>query len=365
MLSAQQPRARISGSIETGAAAIEQPLMRGGAALYVAPSAELATHGFSLGGTAVVATGTPTWRSLLSTGFVQSPAIGNVRVIGTGLLLKTSALTRTVHSDLGAEWHAGTGATTILLRARAGQLLYANAWWRDMDGSASLIHTRGTLSMVLDATASSARRPTAILEQLGAATDSGTAFRAQTLDLTPRMIWERSRLRADASVALRVAEGAVRGTRVAPQLSFTWQTTRGVSLFIGAAQRLPDARTSMPSGRTALLGMRMEGRRPFARPRSMATNAATLRIDKGLLLLDPGAVQATSAELRADFTEWAPRRCQALTAQLFDCGAAPGAGTWRVSIRVNDGAWIPPANLPAAADDFGAVDGVLLTGGKR
>jgi len=363
-LLAQQPRARISGSIETGAAAVEQPLMRSGAAFYVAPTAQLTAHDFSIGGNAVLATGTPTWRSLLGTGFVRSPSIGNVRIIGSGQLLKTSGLAHTVHGDVGAEWRAGSGATTVVLRARTGQMRYANSWWRDMDAGASAIHTRGSLAMVLEATFSSALRPTALQEQLGAATGIGNSFNAQTLDLTPRMIWERSRLRADASIALRAAEGAVRGTRVAPQLSFTWQTTHGVSLFVGGAQRLPDVRAGIPSGRSALLGMRMEGRRALAKPRTVATNAATLRIEKGLLLLDPGTVQAKSAELRGDFTDWTPRRCRARAARLFECGAAPVAGTWRVSIRVNDGAWMQPGNLPAAADDFGSVDGVLLTGGK-
>jgi len=363
-LLAQQPRARISGSIETGAAAIEQPLMRGGAAFYVAPAAQLTAHDFSIGANAVLATGTPTWRSLLSTGFVRSPSIGNVRLVGSGQLLTTSGLANTVHGDLGAEWRAGTGATTVVLRARAGQMRYANTWWRDRDIGASAVHTRGSLALVLDAIFSNALRPTAIQEQLGTIVGTGNSFRAQTLDLTPRMIWERSRLRADASVALRVAEGAVRGTRVAPQLSFTWQSTRGVSLFIGGAQRLPDVRAGVPSGRSALFGMRMEGRRALARPRTVVTNAATLRIEKGLLLLDPGTLQAKRAELRGDFTEWTARRCRMRAARLFECGTAPGAGTWRVSIRVNDGAWMQPGNLPAAADDFGSVDGVLLTGGK-
>lgn len=363
-LFAQQPRARISGSIETGAAAIEQPLMRSGAAFYLAPAAQLTAHDFSVGGTAVLATGTPTWHSLLGTGFVRSPSIGNVRLIGSGQLLKTSGLAHTMHGDLGAEWRAGSGATTVLLRARAGQMRYANTWWRDMDAGASAIHTRGSLSMVLDAAFSSALRPTALQEQLGAMTGTGTSFRAQTLDLTPRMIWERSRLRADASIALRAAEGAVRGTRVAPQLSFTWETTRGVSLFVGGAQRLPDVRTGIPSGRSVLLGMRVDARRTLARPRTVTTNAPTLHVENGMLLLNPGAVQATSAALRGDFTEWTPRLCRARATRLFDCGAAPGAGTWRVSIRVNDGAWIQPGNLPGAADDFGSVDGVLLTGGK-
>ncbi len=359
-----QQRALLRGSIETGAAAVEQPLVRSGAAFYLAPSAQLRVSDLSIGGDAVFATGTPTWKSFLGNGYVRSPSFRNFRVIGTGQLLKTSGLLATLHGDVGAEWRASSLSNTAVLRARAGQMRYGGGWWRDFDLGASAIHAQGAALFVLDAAYSNARRPMALQEQLGVDAGTTASFGAQTLDLTPRMIWERSRLRADASVALRAVESGVRGTRVGPQLSFTLTTSRGMSLFVGGAQRLPDARSGIPAGRSALLGLRFEGRRLFARPEATVRSRPSLEIESGALIVDAGSLAADRAALRGDFTDWKPRICVPRGVRYFDCGSAPPAGTWRVAIRLNDGAWQQPGNLAAAADDFGSVDGVLMTGGK-
>jgi len=79
---AAQQRARISGSIETGAAAIEQPLVRSGAAFYLSTGAQLTARDMTIGGDAVFATGTPIWKSFLGGGYIRSPAFRNVRLIG-------------------------------------------------------------------------------------------------------------------------------------------------------------------------------------------------------------------------------------------------------------------------------------------
>ncbi len=359
-----QQRALLSGSIETGAAAVEQPLVRSGAAFYLAPSAQLRLSDISIGGDAVFATGMPTWRSFLGNGYVRSPSFRNFRVIGTGQLLKTSGLLPTLHGDVGAEWRASSPANTAVLRARAGQMRYGGGWWRDFDMGASAIHAHGAALFVLDAAYSNSRRPMALQSQLGIDAGTAASFAAQTLDLSPRMIWERSRLRADASVALRAVESGVRGTRVGPQLSFTLTTSRGMSLFVGGAQRLPDARSGIPAGRSALLGLRFEGRRVLARPEASLHSRPSLDVENGILIVDAGALAAGRAALRGDFTDWKPRACVLRGTHHFDCGLAPPAGTWRVAVRLNDGAWQQPGNLAAAADDFGSVDGVLMTGGK-
>ena len=361
--SAQQ-RPLVSGAIETGAAAVEQPLVRRGTAFYVAPSAQLRVSDLSIGGDAVFATGTPTWKSFLGSGYVRSPAFRNVRVIGTGQLLKTSGLLPTLHGDVGAEWRGSSPTNTAVVRARAGQMRYGGGWWRDFDLGASAIHAQGAALFVLDATFSTARRPQALQQQLGVDAGTAASFSAQTLDLTPRMIWERSRVRADASIALRAVESGVQGTRVGPQLSLTLTTGRGMSLFVGGVQRLPDARSGIPGGRSALLGLRFDGRRILTRQSPAVPSSPSLHVENGMLLVDAGSITAGRAALRGDFTEWKPRACVPRGARYFDCGSAPPAGTWRVAIRLDDGAWQQPGNLAAAADDFGSVDGVLMTGGK-
>ncbi len=359
-----QSRARVSGSIETGAAAIEQPLVRSGAAFYLSPGAQLTAHDLTIGGDAVFATGTPIWKSFLGSGYIRSPAFRNVRLIGSGQLLKTSGLLPTVHGDFGAEWRGGSNATTVMARARAGQLRYAGAGWRDMELGVSAVHSRGSLIFAADAMFSDARRPDALRQQLGFETASNASLGVQTLDVTPRMIWERGRLRTDASLALRMIERGVTGTRTGPQLSFTFQTSRGISLFVGGAQRLPDARSGIPSGRTALLGMRLSGAQLLRRPAPVRRSGPSLMIVNGVLMLDAENSTAASASLRGDFTDWQARECRPSARHRFDCGAVPRAGTWRVAVRLNDGPWQQPSNLASAADDFGSVDGVLMTGGK-
>ena len=362
-LEAQQ-RARLSGSVETGAAAVEQPLVRSGAAFYIAPVAQLTTRDATFGAGAVLATGTPTWQSFLGTGFVRSPAVRNVRFTGNGQVLKTSGLLHTLHGDIGAEWSASSARNTGVLSLNVGQLSYDGGWWRDFSVGATGVRARGPLSVMLDASYTTAQRPLALQQQIGSRDFAATSLQSAVLDLTPRMIWERSRLRADASVALRAVESGVRGTRIGPQLSFTLQTTRGLSLFVGGVQRLPDVRSGVPAGRSALLGVRVEGRRLLSAPVRKANALPALRVENTSLIVDAGPMPTYRVELRGDFTEWKARTCQPRGTRYFNCGAAPTAGTWRVSVRINEGAWQQPANLAPAADDFGSVDGVLMTGGK-
>ncbi|MDZ7631121.1 MAG: hypothetical protein U5K74_07175 [Gemmatimonadaceae bacterium] len=359
-----QARARVSGSVETGAAAVEQPLVRSGAAFYLAPGAQLTAHDATIGADAVFATGTPFWRSVLGNGFVRSPAVKGVRLIGGGQLLKTSGLLSTVHGDVGAEWRGSAAGTTALARARIGRLRYGGALWKDVDLGLSAFRSRGALVFALDGVFTDAQRPAALRQQIGVEAGGASAFTARTLDLTPRMIWERGRLRADGSLALRLAERGMSGTRVGPQLSFTVETNRGIALFAGGVQRLPDVRSGVPSGRSALLGMRVSGTRVVTRPVAPRRRGPSLHVIGGTLILDAGPTFVARAALRGDFTEWQARDCRPRDRDTFECGAAPGAGTWRVSIRLDDGAWQQPANLAAAADDFGSVDGLLMTGGK-
>ena len=361
---AQARPTRITGSIETGAAAIEQPLVRAGAAFYFAPSAQLTAHDFTFGSDAVFAAGTPVWQSFLGSGYVRSPAVKNLRVIGSGQLLKTSGLLSTWHGDAGVEWRKATAVNSAALSARVGRLRYGGAMFRDMDVAGSATHTPGAMLLALEGQFTNGKRPASLQERLGVVSGIGDTFSMRTLDFTPRMIWERGRLRTDASVAMRAVQTGVSGTRVGPQLSFTFSTSRGISLFVGGAQRLPDVRSGIPSGRSALLGLRVGGARLIGRPETPRRVGPTLTVADGMLIVDAGTTLIARAALRGDFTDWKPRDCHPRNAHSFYCGSAPAAGTWRVSVRLNDGEWQQPGNLAAVADDFGSVDGVLMTGGK-
>lgn len=360
-----QQRARIAGTLETGAAAVEQPQLPTGAAFYLAPSALFTARDFSVGGDAVFAAGTPVWQSFLGSGYVRSPAVRNLRVLGSGQLLKTSGLLSTWHGDAGVEWRKASAMNSAAISARIGRLRYGGAMWRDENITASATRTHGAMLLAIEGQLSDGIRPTALQNRLGVSAGSGDTFNVRTLDFTPRMIWERGRLRTDASVALRAMQQGVSGTRAGPQLSFTFSTARGISIFAGGAQRLPDVRAGIPSGRSALLGLRVGGARLLSRADAPRRIGPTLTVVNGLLIIDAGGPSlARTASLRGEFTNWQPRACHPRDTRSFYCGDAPSAGTWRVAIQLNDGAWQQPGNLAAAADDFGSVDGLLMTGGK-
>jgi hypothetical protein len=361
---AGQSRARVAGSVETGAATVEQPLVRSGAAFYLAPSVQLTARDVTIGGDAVFAAGTPVWQSFLGNGYVRSPAVRSVRLLGSGQLLKTSGLLSTWHGDVGVEWRMATTVNSGAISAQIGRLRYGGEMWRDVNVTASATHQHGAMLLALEGQLSGGLRPTSLQERLGVTAGTGDTFNVRTLDFTPRMIWERGRMRTDASIALRALQHGVSGTRAGPQLSFTFATTRGISIFAGAAQRLPDVRAGIPSGRSALLGVRVGGARLLSRSTTLRRSGPTLNVVNGMLILDPGITSVSHAALRGDFTEWQPRDCHPRDAHSFYCGTAPKAGTWRVAIRLNDGAWQQPGNLAPAADDFGTVDGLLMTGGK-
>ena len=363
---AAQARPRATLSLESGGAVLSQPLVRSGAAVYVAPGTEVSLRGFTIGANAVLAAGSPVWQSFLGTGFARTPSVAGIRLTGSAQGLKTSGLAETWHNDVGIEWSRSTPTTAGTLRARGGLLQYREQWWPDMDVGATVAHSHGASVFALDASMVRARRSALLQSQLGVTPTGALEFTARTIDVTPRVMWERGRLRADASVALRVDERGMRGTRVGPQLSLTVAASRGMSVFVGGVHRLPDVRSGLPSGRSALLGLRLENTGIFSRGRrSAAETTPALRVERGTLLLDVGPHVTTRAAIRGDFTGWQERGCTTRGGTAFDCGRAPAAGTWRVAVKLNDGAWQQPRNLAAVADDFGSVDGVLMTGGRR
>jgi hypothetical protein len=359
-----QSRARITGAIETGAAVLEQPLVRSGAAFYVAPSAGLHVRDLLVGADAVLATGTPIWQSFLGSGYVRSPALRNVRLTGNAQVLRTSGLINTWHGDVGAEWRLNSPTNTLQLRGRTGQLRFNGTNWRDADLAISATHMHGAMVLAMDAAFADARRPGSMQAQLGVGRTLDDTFDAQTLDIAPRMIWERGRIRTDASLALRAIQRGMHGDRVGAQLSLTFTTRAGLALFLGGVQRLPDLRAGIPAGKTALLGVRVSAARLVRASRTQPIAGPSLSVVNGRLVITVAGASASRAYLRGDFTDWQIRDCQPRGGSSFECGAAPPAGTWRVAVRLNDGNWQQPTNLAATRDDFGAVEGVLMTGGK-
>jgi len=63
-------------------------------------------------------------------------------------------------------------------------------------------------------------------------------------------------------------------------------------------------------------------------------------------------------ELAASFTSWEPVSLVRRENRWELDGPIP-SGAHRVLVRVDGGPWLVPANLPAAADDFGGAVGIV------
>jgi len=137
----------------------------------------------------------------------------------------------------------------------------------------------------------------------------------------------------------------------------------------GALGTVPaDPVRQLPSRRVAEAGLRLRAA-PRALPTSVAASptpapapALTVGPDRaGVRQLRVRVPGAGRVELMGDCTSW---RAVALTAQpdgswATDLPLAPG-GVYHLQLRVDGGAWRPPAGLPTAADGFAGRVGVLV-----
>jgi hypothetical protein len=90
-----------------------------------------------------------------------------------------------------------------------------------------------------------------------------------------------------------------------------------------------------------------------SRPIVQVAGAGTRR------LLRVAAPSAHRVEVMADFTDWAPLEL-AKSGGTFERELELSAGTHRMLVRLDGGAWRPAANTPAVNDDLGGRVGLLL-----
>ena len=85
----------------------------------------------------------------------------------------------------------------------------------------------------------------------------------------------------------------------------------------------------------------------------------TVQSDAGQRRVRVLATGARTVELMADFTDWSPVTLVA-GREAFEGAFTLEAGTHRVVIRIDGGAWRPAANTPAVDDDLGGRVGLLV-----
>jgi hypothetical protein len=156
-----------------------------------------------------------------------------------------------------------------------------------------------------------------------------------------------------------------RGTRpFATVDAAVWVTPR-LAVTAAVGRQLADLARGTPDTRFAALALRFTMRDHFSPPAPVRPPPSTGVLSLGLVNDSTGqsrlvvtAPSATLVEVAATFTSWQPiplvRR-----GDIWELDRYLPSGAHRLLVRVDGGPWMVPANLPAAADDFGGNVGIV------
>ncbi|MFL5561971.1 MAG: glycogen-binding domain-containing protein [Gemmatimonadaceae bacterium] len=143
----------------------------------------------------------------------------------------------------------------------------------------------------------------------------------------------------------------------------SYRVTPSTLVRVAAGTYPTDFIRQLPNGSYASVGVRMErGRRqqvdwyqppdlPAFRVDTIAGGARVIRIR---------APRALKVELSGDFTDWTPLPMRALPGGAWELILPIAAGTYRVSVRVDGGAWTAPPGLVPVADEFNGEVAVVV-----
>jgi hypothetical protein len=216
--------------------------------------------------------------------------------------------------------------------------------------------------------------------------DSGSPGGARRVtDAEARAAWARGRVALSAGAGVRLLDWVARG-RQADALPGrrAWvalDATVGVGRYAAVVAGVGDAGgrgaadvsalvtgSGAPlgrAGRYAVLGVRLSPA-VFARPAlppvvRPAPSAFDVRAaGPGQYAIRVRVPAARAVDVSGEFTGWAPVAMRRVDADAWEAVLPVRAGTYRVSIRVDGGAWVAPPGLAAVEDDFGGSAGVVV-----
>jgi hypothetical protein len=165
--------------------------------------------------------------------------------------------------------------------------------------------------------------------------------------------------------SLDLSAGARRDPDAAVLIEPTFSATAAVwrsptrALTVSISRQPPDFVRGADAARWIAVGMR------FYEPAPAAVRAARVRpvvqvVGAGdTRVVRVRAAGARRVELMADFTDWESVVLTA-TSGGFEHDARISAGSHRILVRIDEGAWRPAANTPAVNDDLGGRVGLLV-----
>lgn len=245
----------------------------------------------------------------------------------------------------GASLGAAVGATRHIDQTSALSRALAGGWW-----------TAGAERFAIDVTATRTSFPVegggasfAISKDV-AYTDAAFSWRHQA-----------------SGIALGATAGA-RGLTSGPVSSGTWFAADATlwlapnaGIVLAAGRTLEDVVRGVPRASYASVSLHLSSR-PHAtiveRQAAHSPRIVVQRMNADSAAVEIVAPNASSVELIADFTDWAPVAL-ARAGAVWRVERAISPGAHRLAIRIDGGAWTVPPNLPSVSDELGGTVGVI------
>ncbi|MDQ6885805.1 MAG: glycogen-binding domain-containing protein [Gemmatimonadota bacterium] len=141
-----------------------------------------------------------------------------------------------------------------------------------------------------------------------------------------------------------------------------WMSSQ-LALIASAGRYAADIPQSIPGAQFVTVALRMRTRPP-ALAASLAVALATgFEVRGGAdspRLIRVRAHGARRVELMGDFTDWLPVDLTSTVEDEWEVLLPISAGTHRVNLRIDGGAWVVPPGVTAITDDFNGIVGLLV-----
>lgn len=285
-------------------------------------------------------------RGTLRTG--QAVAQGRGHLVGggdRGLWLGAGA---------GHAWRSPAGGT--LLRADVG------AWAQLGDATFRLTAAHNSVGTSTRIVTAEPNMATQLLDTRSSSLSSETT---RYVDTEAHVSWSQTRVAVEAAAGRRmVREGGHTNTWL---LGGSVMLTERLTLVGSTGTSAFDIAQRLPGGRYATIALRVTTRAggPLelrSRSRATAREMETWREQDGTVLLVVHAPRARRVELMGDFTDWRPLVMQREADDHFAARLPLPAGSYRINVRVDGGAWTAPPGTTQVADEYNGAAGLLVIG---
>jgi hypothetical protein len=273
---------------------------------------------------------------------------------GRGHLVAASDRGVWLGAGAGHAWRSPAGST--VLRADFG------AWAQLGDATVRLVAAHNTVRTKTETTTTT---PSVMAEVSSANTTVTSRGMVRYLDSEAHIAWSRGRVAFDAAGGWRTSPDTTSARTWS--LGGSVMLTERLALVGSAGTNAFDVAQGLPAGRYATIALRITTRAGGAlemRSRARATARAleTWREQDGTVLLVVHAPRARRVEIMGDFTDWRPLVMHREADDHFSARIQLPAGSYRINVRVDGGAWMAPPGTTPVADEYNGAAGLLVIG---